>query len=248
MTKQKWHILFAKTHKWIALILGLQLLAWTVGGLVMTWLPIEEVRGQHKVKHYEPKTFKPTGSYVDLNEVLSRSDVSYEQIIYTHILDKPVIKAKPKDGSYQLYDALSGDLISPISKELAQVIAEADYRPDASVEYVSELTSHNIDYKGQLPVWRVDFSDTDETSLYVSQTEGRVVARRSNTWRLFDFFWMLHIMDYDTRDNINNPLVISTSLFAVLFTISGITLIFFRFFRRDFNFLLGKKKPSRQKA
>jgi exosortase/archaeosortase len=93
-----------------------------------------------------------------------------------------------------------------------------------------------------LPVWRVNFADEEETSLYVSMTEARVVARRSEKWRLFDFFWMLHIMDYEERHDFNNPLLITFSVSALLFAFSGIFLLFFRFYRRDFNFILGKKK------
>lgn len=245
MTKQKWHVLLSKAHKWIALILGLQILAWTLGGFVMTWLPLYEVRGEHKIREQVPSVFQPTETYLSMNDIIAQTKGQAEQILFMHILDTPVVKLTLKNGERQILHAQTGALISPISKDLAQSIAEADYSPNAKVELVSELNTRNIDYKGPLPVWRVDFADEEETSLYISQTEGRVVARRSNMWRLFDFFWMLHIMDYDERSDFNNPLVITTSLFAVLFSLSGLTLIYFRFFRRDFNFILGKKKANK---
>ena len=36
-------------HKWIALIVGLQVLGWVLGGLVMTAIPIERVHGDNHV-------------------------------------------------------------------------------------------------------------------------------------------------------------------------------------------------------
>ena len=41
----RWAIRF---HKWVALVVGIQVLGWVLGGLVMTAIPIEKVHGdQH---------------------------------------------------------------------------------------------------------------------------------------------------------------------------------------------------------
>ena len=55
------------------------------------------------------------------------------------------------------------------------------------------------------------------------------VARRNDWWRLFDFVWMLHIMDYETRDDFNHPLLIATAATALLFVVSGLFMLFFAF-------------------
>ena len=39
--------LFAKWHIWLGWLVGLPMLMWTVTGLVMIWVPIEDVRGNH---------------------------------------------------------------------------------------------------------------------------------------------------------------------------------------------------------
>ena len=41
--------LSTQLHKWIALIVGLQVLFWVGGGLVMVAIPIETVRSEHRV-------------------------------------------------------------------------------------------------------------------------------------------------------------------------------------------------------
>ncbi len=99
------------------------------------------------------------------------------------------------------------------------------------------LEQGNSEYRGPLPVWRVVMGDDEDTRIYVSPLTGDVIARRNATWRLYDFFWMLHIMDYENRTDFNNPLVIFASILALVATISGIWLIFYRFARRDFRWL-----------
>ena len=81
-------------------------------------------------------------------------------------------------------------------------------------------------------VWRVDFDDEDETSIYVSGQDGAVLERRNSTWRLFDIFWMLHIMDYDERADAHNPLLITAQVTGLVFTLMGIWLLFYSFNRR----------------
>lgn len=51
----------------------------------------------------------------------------------------------------------------------------------------------------ELPIWRLDFADAKHSSYYVSGTTGERLERRNETWRWWDFFWMLHDMDYANR-------------------------------------------------
>ncbi|WP_262696048.1 PepSY domain-containing protein [Kordiimonas aquimaris] len=239
--KQKLHKYMATTHKWIGLFVGLQIVFWVMGGVVMSWIPIEEVRGEHKVALKVPPAID---NQLDLLSFQALSELAGRPIIqlgYDTLLGKTIAKIRFEDGQ-EIRDAITGQLITPISKELAQTIAEADYAPDYPVSAVIEMMENNIDYRGPLPVWRVNFADDEKTSIYVSPVQARVVARRSSDWRLFDFFWMLHIMDYEERQDFNNPLLITFSISALVFALSGLFLLFYRFYRRDFNFILGRKK------
>jgi hypothetical protein len=67
---------------------------------------------------------------------------------------------------------------------------------------------------------------------------GELVTRRHELWRVFDFAWMLHIMDYKTRDNVNNWLLRGFTLAALALALSGAWLLFYAFPRR-------KKKAAR---
>lgn len=43
-----------KLHKWLGLIVVLQLLLWTVSGTVFAWLDHHEVSAEHSVRKLEP--------------------------------------------------------------------------------------------------------------------------------------------------------------------------------------------------
>jgi hypothetical protein len=55
------------------------------------------------------------------------------------------------------------------------------------------------------------------------------VTRRHRFWRWFDFLFMLHIMDYETRENVNNPLLRGATVLAATTAVSGLWLLYFSF-------------------
>ena len=89
------------------------------------------------------------------------------------------------------------------------------------------------------------FEDELGTRLYVSTERGLVTARRNNRWRLFDLLWMLHIMDYQERENFNNPLVITAALFALVTVLAGLVLLVIRM-QRLLRMALAQRSISRE--
>ena len=85
-----------------------------------------------------------------------------------------------------------------------------------------------IEYRAELPVWRADFGGSDNLSVFVAADTGRVAARRSDLWRVYDFLWSLHIMDYRERENFNHPLLIAFSVGALAMSLFGLILLFIR--------------------
>jgi hypothetical protein len=61
-----------------------------------------------------------------------------------------------------------------------------------------------------------------------------LLERRNDTWRLRDFFWMLHNMDYVNRTSFNHPLIIVVGFAAVWLAITGLWLLFRTGWRSDF--------------
>jgi hypothetical protein len=240
--RQRLHRATALAHKWIGLILGLQVLAWTAGGFIMAWLPINEVRSEHRIAEQPAVALDPAADLLPLSALLAQAAPAVTSATYGTLLRGPVVYLHHADGTRSIRDAATGALLSPLDEATARTIAAADFKPDVPVSSTRLLDAPVTEYRGALPVWQIVFADAENTALYVSPSDARVLARRSDTWRLFDFVWMLHIMDYDTRDDINNPLLVAFAFTAALFSLSGLALLIFRFHRRDFNFILGRRR------
>ncbi len=136
--------------------------------------------------------------------------------------------------SIRIVSAETGAALPPVSESEAGSIAAFHYAGDASVKAITRIDSNpptEIQF-APLPLWRVDFDDVWGSSFYIDPATGRFVTRRHTLWRIFDFLWMLHIMDYDERDNVNNNLLRGATIVALVFALSGLWLLYFRFRRR----------------
>ena len=211
-------------HKWAALIIGLQVLAWVAGGLVMSTIPIQQVRGEHNIAEQATE--------IDLSGVMAPGEVAaIADIIPTSVelrvwLGRTVYEFGRESGAALIVDAATGEVLSPIDEEAAIAVALADYAGDPDVHAVTFFSEATWESRRPEPSWRVDFADGEGTRLYISTATGEVIARRNDTWRFYDFFWMLHIMDYGDRSHFNHPLLILASLFALGMSLFGFVLLF----------------------
>ncbi len=85
------------------------------------------------------------------------------------------------------------------------------------------------EYRGRdLPLYQIKASTetSKEINVYIDPFSSKIVAVRSNQWRIWDFMWGIHIMDWDERDNIDNVFLKLFSILALLSALSGIYLFF----------------------
>lgn len=218
-------------HKWVGLVVGLQFLVWLSSGLMMSLLDPDKIAGAEqrapaaKVATWPVNTVPPT-------EALRVAKHSAATLDSGWLLGNPVYRLQSPDGT-EVIDARSGHHID-INPALALQIAQEAYRgagKPATPLYLKKTleTRANPD-----PVWRVDFSDAQDTTIYVSAQSGQVMEHRNATWRLFDIFWMLHIMDYTERTNFNNPLVVGMGIGGLWLALTGFWLLVISFHLHEF--------------
>ena len=65
------------------------------------------------------------------------------------------------------------------------------------------------------------FDDDAGSTLWFSADDARLLETRTDTWRLYDVFWMLHTMDYRGRDDFNHPLVVLFASAALWVALTG---------------------------
>lgn len=217
--------LIQTAHRWLALALGAQLVIWMTSGVVMSLLPIAHVRGETAAALIAPVEL-PVQHYYPPAGVLSEVDGAQQLTLKTwQGREVYVVSAA---GGTAMFDADTGEKLTPIPEALARRVAKADFTGEGEIAKIQMMRDPPREFGGAGPVWRADFDDADETRLYISPDTGEVLSRRNRVWRFYDFFWMLHIMDYEERENFNNPLIRAFAITGLLFALSGIALVVFR--------------------
>ncbi len=213
--------LVRKTHKYLSILISIQLLLWTISGIYFAFNQIELVRGE---QYRLPQAFS-----VDLSKVNLVLD-SVKSIQVARRFSEEILIVRKETGTEYLN--LEGVALEKLSKTQAtSIVSAVTSLTPLAVEEIND-PEPGSEYRGRnLPLFKVITQDqeNDEINVYVDAISGQVVAIRSEQWRLWDLMWGLHIMDWETRDEINNWLL---KIFSVLALISSLTGVFI-FFRWD---------------
>ena len=217
--------LFAKWHIWLGWLTGVPLLLWCVSGLVMVARPIEEVRGATLRRDIAPSAL-PAGTdiAVHLPDDRARPVVA----VATRVEQGRVItRLTYADESVERFDA-DGRKLAPFTDvEARRLVAHAIMggRKVADVR-ATDAKSPPPDFRQPIAAWQVTLADG--TRVYVGRDSGEIAAVRTRWWRIYDFFWGLHIMDLETRENTHHPILIVFAALALVASILGTTLLFRR--------------------
>ncbi|QVM82770.1 PepSY domain-containing protein [Novosphingobium decolorationis] len=224
--KQKLHILGSRLHKWLAVCVGIQVLLWMGSGAIMSWLKIEHVRSEHVIAR-TPGALPadaPVPSWL-------ANDGTLVAVTTRAVNGQSVIEVRRRDGSAALHDPVSGRRLSPLSARTASEIAQGAWKgAPTDVQGVLPVRAPvGTEYGGPFPAWQVTFADPDRTRLYIDASSGAVLAARSDTWRVFDLVWGLHIMDWTLRERINSWWLFVFALGGTAIALSGFVLLANRF-------------------
>ncbi len=211
-------------HKWTGLILAIQFVLWMGSGLLMSLLDHDKVQGHEYRAHATSKATQwPTGKLAP-SRVLSAAELPVQSLEAMWLRDRPVYRLS-NTASTWLVDARDGRNVT-IDAATALAIAREDYTGPGEALTPESMAAPNLEVRGHAaPIWRMSFDDDEATTLYVSGQDGRILARRNDTWRLFDIAWMLHIMDYTERADFNNPLVVTAAAGGLWIALTGVWLL-----------------------
>jgi len=226
-----------KAHNYLGLILFVQIGLWFLSGLVMAWLPIDEVRGNHLKYAVTTSWHNATVTPSDIlrhhssaavlslthriNEVGHASLDTLDAIPVYHVVD---------DNTAYRYSALTGEPLQTMRESAIREAAKEQYTGTADIGEMQLLSVLPQEVQNlSAPLWQVSFNDDLNSRFYIDPNTGSVLRVRTDTWRLFDFMWMLHIMDYKDRSNFNTPWLIAFSVCAFLFTLTCVAPLYRRF-------------------
>ena len=231
-----------KLHKWLAMIIGVQMLIWMTSGLYMASIDISTIHGNHLV---EAKS-RPLVNGEQLKHLaIEPFDIErvFEEAIYKMSLINRFnevwyqVESETGRALYAL-NQLSNTITNQpqplmITEKHIEMHAKQVYTGDHPIRNVTKLTAYPREIGGRAkPIWQVEFEHWLNPTLYFDVNTGELVRKRSDLWRWFDLFWMLHIMDYEERENINNRLLQIVSTLGCVFVITGVILLTRRFFHK----------------
>ena len=233
-------VFFIRLHKWAALVVGIQLFLWVAGGLVMSLSDIDEVHGDLTKAAIEPEPLN-WDRLVAPNSIVGQVSAPIVELSLSAGFLGPQYRLTDTSGAVYHFDAQTGEPLAAIDASQGLEIAVANYSGHGVGQAPVRVKQHSTEYRGRLPVWRVDFDDEAVTTLYVAADDGEVITRRNRIWRIYDFAWMLHIMDYRERADFNHPLLVWASALALLVALSGLYLIVVTSWRDEAGRLVKRK-------
>ena len=205
-------------HKYLSFLISIQLLLWTVSGIYFAFNKIENVRGE---QYREEPNFN-----VDFSKLNFEID-GVQNIRVTDRMDQEILVV---DGIYgREYLDFDGKDVEQLNAEEAKALSA---KHTSLIPKSVELVTENIvgsEFRGRaLPIFRVkSVNDVGESiNVYLNVYTGEVEAVRSIQWRIWDLMWGFHIMDWETRDDIDNLLLKIFSILALISSITGVLLFF----------------------
>jgi len=235
-----------KIHRYLGVFIGIQFLFWTLGGVYFSWNNMDDVHGETLLKQ-EKKYFKGLNFSVVQKGIDSlKTDVLIDSINAIDLMEafgKPIVVFNYFEGSnlkIQLIDAETGKLRPPYSGQECLELVEQQLKEPIPIIKAVFLKKHTTDdhheYRGKpLPAYAFTLDHPTNTTIYVSTELGQITSVRNNNWRRFDFLWMLHTMDFNTRDHITNWVLRIFSVLGILTVFSGFYLFYLtsRTFRKN---------------
>jgi hypothetical protein len=238
LAKIRWPLVARRFHKWLALVVGVQVLAWSLTGFYMVAIQISYIHGDHLVRKQAERPY-------DLAELVSPSQIvtaapAASEIRLLRRLDQTVWRAQTPDGPV-FFDSKTGEQLAAPTERQIRTYARDLYSGDGAIVSTRLLTEAVPEMGSRKPpYWQVEFAGWSRPTLYLSAQTGELMAKRHAAWRMFDIAWMLHIMDYKDRSNVNNLLLQVASWSAFSMAISGAWLLIWAFPKR--------KKKKHQKV
>ena len=230
------NVIARKTHKWLGLFIGLQVVIWSLSGLYMTVVHIDTIHGDSLVRSQPQQAINAT-SLMDPLTAVSANQAQSVRLGWVRNQPAYVVKG---DAGETVVDARHGEPVPLLTEAEIRSIAKATYTGNEPIASAALITEIPGEIRGRKPpLWQVGFDHWNKPTLYFSPTTGELVSRRHELWRIFDFVWMFHIMDFDERENVNNPLLRTFTWGALLMALSGAWLLLYAFPKKK------KKKAGR---
>ncbi|MGH9795817.1 MAG: PepSY domain-containing protein [Candidatus Acidiferrales bacterium] len=229
-----WSRFIFKSHKWLAVGVGLLTLVWFVSGIVMV------MPGRFFSPPATPDASGPPGpGYRDVAvtapqaiaaaETAAGGEVEVTGVSFLRVAGRLLYQVKTAGGSH-LVDAVTGERFV-IDEQVAREMVRRSV-PGAEQGDMTLLRAYDLDYAiGPLPAYRVALDDGRDTKYYVAIENGEMRAtNRAMRWRdmfigLHTFRFLRHVMD---GEGVRMTLIL-TSIVGTAMSVFGMAILWVQF-------------------
>ena len=199
----RWHI-------WLGWLIGVPLILWTASGLFMVLKPIEAVRGENL--RAEPAALVAAEALPTIDP--AQGVLKSLRLVATTQGSQWIVE---QGEATTRFDSRSGKKLAAVDEAEARAIVEKAIVANLPITAMTRFAAADApgDFRRPRPAWQAKLSDG--THAYVDADSGELLAVRTPFWRAYDFMWGIHIMDLETREDFNNPVL---KIFAALALLS----------------------------
>ncbi|MFT5276407.1 MAG: Na+-transporting NADH:ubiquinone oxidoreductase subunit F [Glaciecola sp.] len=212
---------FKKIHKWVAVVVFIQLFIWLGSGFLLGKVDHSKAAGRDTKIHSTDKLSAFNNELIDIQNILKSYPLA-THIELVNLLDMPVYRIRMTSGQhayqaseYVLINAIDGRLINLASSDAAianfrliQDIAQASYKHPLKAQETQLMLAPIEDLpRERNPVWQINTLDSDNTSIYIRANTAQFITHVNDETRWRDLLLMLHFMDYFQEGSFNNMFI-----------------------------------------
>ncbi|EGN74924.1 hypothetical protein A28LD_1941 [Idiomarina sp. A28L] len=227
-------------HRRAGLILFIQVIIWTVSGFYFSWQGREALTASRYMHTLPAKPLSVMESYIT-------PDMQLERLGDVRSVSVKLIDDRPHIEAYYVPSLDLGHETHPSTRNIhrnavawfdgetghrwqtsaimAQRLAVNSYTGSGMFNGIKDI-HRSADFPGWAgPGFEVEFADNLNTRVYIDQASGTVLGHRNDPWKIADWMYRLHFMDYSGNRNFNNLLIIAAGLFSLWFVLTGIIML-----------------------
>ncbi|WP_428618228.1 PepSY domain-containing protein [Shewanella sp.] len=212
-------------HRILGLIVGAQLLIWTLTGLAFNLINDEYLSAN-------TQRTKPTQASSLIQPQVTLSDIAAQtkadtitRIKLETLFDRPIYRVKLSDGT-QAFWADTGEQVNLNHQQLTE-LAQQSYSGESQLSMPVLDKDAAQRYGGSQEFYRFDTQDQRGTQIFVDGNTGLVKAHENNGSQLKQLLFMLHFIDYFPNNGVsfNHVATQIIALAALLLGLSGAWLL-----------------------
>ncbi|MFB2683371.1 PepSY domain-containing protein [Shewanella mangrovisoli] len=241
-TKHPISLLLQTLHKWLGLIVGLQLLIWVVTGLAFNLIDEQFLDATpYRTTH---KTASPDTALAPTENLLQQYQAEgIIELRLTSVLSRAVYALTTTQQTRWFW----ADSLKPLSLTNTEIVAIAKQSYSGPGELSApQILTRETPFDASGPIALLTAADQVGTRIYIDTASGMVLAHQNRQSDLKDLLFMLHFMDYapDNGIGFNHSLVQVVSIAALLLGLSGIYILGHKFHQGQLSLPFLRRKAA----